>query len=249
MLNQYAVLYPAMKKIIDLSDYQAVFTNSAEILDVISLPILDPAHMPVTRDLSASHRTLIQTWIKNGCPRGESQCLSNRSPQSRCSSGRAASGRRSARVARSLLGELESRSAIHTELIDLARLDLPVMRYRLATPTIRPPERPNSSAKLTRASGLLIVAPEYKNGYPGSLKNAIDYLEAGILRRKPIGIVTVSSGGFGGLNCLAQLRLVCLALGGVPIPVTLPVSKVDEAFDELGSLRDPSWPRAQPISR
>ena len=28
--------------------------------------------MPVTRDLSASHRTLIQTWIKNGCPRGES---------------------------------------------------------------------------------------------------------------------------------------------------------------------------------
>ena len=85
----------------------------------------------------------------------------------------------------------------------------------------------------------MIVAPEYKNGYPGSLKNAIDYLEAGILRRKPIGIVTVSSGGFGGLNCLAQLRLVCLALGGVPIPVTLPVSKVDEAFDELGSLRDP----------
>ena len=70
VLNQYAVLYPAMKKIIDLSNYQAVFTNSAEILDVISLPILDPAHMPVTRDLSASHRTLIQTWIKNGCPRG-----------------------------------------------------------------------------------------------------------------------------------------------------------------------------------
>jgi hypothetical protein len=70
VLNQYAVLYPAMKKIIDLSNYQAVSTNSAEILDVISLPIMDPAHMPVTRDLSASHRTLIQTWIRNGCPQG-----------------------------------------------------------------------------------------------------------------------------------------------------------------------------------
>ena len=85
----------------------------------------------------------------------------------------------------------------------------------------------------------MIVAPEYKNGYPGSLKNAFDYLPAGILRRKPIGIVTVSSGGFGGLNCLAQLRLVCLAMGGVPIPVAFPVSRVDEAFDEPGALRDP----------
>jgi hypothetical protein len=72
VLKQYAVLYPAMTQRIDLSDYQAVFSNSAEILDVISLPIQDPAHMPVTRDLSAAHRTLIQTWIKNGLPQGES---------------------------------------------------------------------------------------------------------------------------------------------------------------------------------
>jgi hypothetical protein len=71
VLNQYAVLYPGMNKRIDLSNYEAVFSHSAEILEVISLPIVDPAHMPVTRDLSASHRTLIQTWIKNGCPRGE----------------------------------------------------------------------------------------------------------------------------------------------------------------------------------
>jgi NAD(P)H-dependent FMN reductase len=141
-------------------------------------------------------------------------------------------------VARSLLAEFESRNAIHTELIDLARLDLPVMRYRLSDTDSPPAGAVELSAKLALSSGLLIVAPEYKNGYPGSLKNAFDYLEAGILRRKPIGIVTVSSGPFGGLNCLAQLRLVCLAMGGVPIPATLPVSKVDEALDELGGLRD-----------
>jgi hypothetical protein len=35
------------------------------------------------------------------------------------------------------------------------------------------------------------------------------------------------------------LRLVCLAMGGVPIPVALPVSRVDKAFDEPGTLRDP----------
>jgi len=98
-------------------------------------------------------------------------------------------------------------------LIDLADLDLPVMRHRLGETDAAPPGAVGLSEKLNRADGLVIVAPEYKNGYPGSLKNAFDYLPAGILRRKPIGIVTVSSGGIGGLNCLAQLQLVCLAMG------------------------------------
>src|SRR5262245_4473655 len=148
-------------------------------------------------------------------------------------------GRKSAHVARLLLGELEGRAGIDTELIDLADLDLPIMRHRLGATDADPPGAVALSTKLARSDGLLIVVPEYKNGYPGSLKNALDYLEGGILRRRPIGIATVSSGGFGGLNCLAQLRLVCLALGGVPIPVSLPVSRVDEAFDEPGGLRDP----------
>jgi NAD(P)H-dependent FMN reductase len=147
-------------------------------------------------------------------------------------------GRRSVHVARLLLDELGGRGGVQTELIDLAELDLPVMRHRLGEGGDGPPGAVALSTKLASADGLLIVSPEYKNSYPGSLKNALDYLEAGILRRRPVGIVTVSAGGFGGINCLAQLRLVCLALGGVPIPVSLPVSRVDEAFDEPGGLRD-----------
>jgi NAD(P)H-dependent FMN reductase len=57
-----------------------------------------------------------------------------------------------------------------------------------------------------------------------------------------VGIVTVSSGGFGGLNCLAQLRLVCLSLGGLPVPDALPVSRVGEAFDDAGRPIDPKLP-------
>jgi NAD(P)H-dependent FMN reductase len=110
-------------------------------------------------------------------------------------------------------GQLEGHDEVATALIDLADLDLPVMRHRLGETDAAPPGAVGLSEKLNRADGLVIVAPEYKNGYPGSLKNAFDYLPAGILRRKPIGIVTVSSGGFGGLNCLAQLQLVCLAMG------------------------------------
>ncbi len=37
---------------------------------------------------------------------------------------------------------------------------------------------------------------------------------------------------------MAQLRLVSLALGALPIPDKLPVAKVKELFDENGDLSD-----------
>jgi len=153
--------------------------------------------------------------------------------------GTARIGCRSAGVARAFLSALTERGGTITGLIDLAVLNLPVMRDRIGGSELAPPAAIELSEKMRVADGLLIVAPEYKNGYPGALKNAFDYLPAGILKRKPIGIVTVSSGGFGGLNCLAQLRLVCLAMGGIPIPLTLPVSHVEESVDQEGGVRDP----------
>jgi NAD(P)H-dependent FMN reductase len=148
-------------------------------------------------------------------------------------------GRRSAHVARWVLAELSGRPGVSAELLDLAGFALPIMADRLSQLDPPPPGAHDFSARLARADGLLIVTPEYKGGYPGALKNALDYLDAGIFRRKPIAIVTVSAGGFGGVNCLAQLRLVCLAMGGLPIPQSLPVSHVQDAFDEQGGLRKP----------
>jgi NAD(P)H-dependent FMN reductase len=148
-------------------------------------------------------------------------------------------GRRSERVARFLLHGLSAREGIDTELIDLAVVDLPILRERVEETENPPPSFPSFHDKIAAADGLVIVSPEYKGGYPGVLKNALDHLEAGIFRRKPIGIVTVSSGAFGGLSCLAQLRLVCLAMGGVPIPEVFPVSSVDSVFDEAGNPLDP----------
>jgi len=48
-------------------------------------------------------------------------------------------------------------------------------------------------------------------------------------KRKPFGIITVSSAE-GGMMCLISLRQVILHLGGVPIPSTLPVFRVQESF-------------------
>jgi NAD(P)H-dependent FMN reductase len=147
-------------------------------------------------------------------------------------------GRRSERVARFVCKGLSAQQGIDTDLIDLAVVDLPILANRPEESDSPPPSFPSFRDRIMAADGLVIVAPEYKGGYPGVLKNALDHLPAGIFHRKPIGIVTVSAGVFGGLACLAQLRLVCLAMGGVPIPVAFPVPSVDSVLDEEGDPLD-----------
>ena len=57
-----------MTQRLDLTSYQAVSGSSAVVLETISLPIEDPAQMPVTRDQSATRRAM----IKDGCTEGGS---------------------------------------------------------------------------------------------------------------------------------------------------------------------------------
>lgn len=144
--------------------------------------------------------------------------------------------RQSVKVAEFILGELRQCDHIQTELIDLREYQLPILEERLNETSTPLPTVVQFCSQLSQADGILMVTPEYKGGYPGVLKNALDYLQPLALRYKPIGICTVSSGGFGGLNCLTQLQLVCLALGGLPIPDKLPISNVQELFDEQGNL-------------
>jgi NAD(P)H-dependent FMN reductase len=150
-------------------------------------------------------------------------------------------GRQSCKVARFISSTMTGDPRFNTELLDLSDYDFPIMEQRLSEMKIVPPSLQSFSDKLELADGLLIVSPEYKGGVPGVLKNALDYLKPGILRRTPVGVCTVSSGGFGGMNCLMQLRLTILALGGLPIPDALPVSKVQELFDEEDQPRDAPW--------
>jgi len=148
-------------------------------------------------------------------------------------------GRRSIHVARYLHERLARAEGIASPWLDLGDYDFPIMEERMQEMEQIPDDLLTFSKTLADADAILIVTPEYKNGYPGVLKNALDYLPAGIFRRKPIGIATVSSGGFGGINCLAQLRLVCLAMGGLPIPPHLAISNVREWFSDEGALLNP----------
>lgn len=148
--------------------------------------------------------------------------------------------RESAKVARFVHDLLAKRSGVSTELIDLKRFDLPMMEERLRFRDDPPLAAREFSFHVNRADAIVIVTPEYNSGYPGVLKNALDYLKDEY-RRKPFGIVTVSAAWSGGMLCLIALRQVILHLGGIPIPAILPVSKVQETFDNKGNPLDQTF--------
>jgi NAD(P)H-dependent FMN reductase len=147
--------------------------------------------------------------------------------------------RQSIKVAKFVLAKLKERQGVETELLDLLEYNFPIMEERLHRRDDPPPRLQEFGEKIGRADSFIIVTPEYNNGYPGVLKNALDYLLPEY-ERKPVGIVTVSAGGFGGINCLAQLRLVMIGAGAVPIPEALPVSRVHDSFKDDGS-HDPAY--------
>lgn len=146
-------------------------------------------------------------------------------------------GRQSEKVAKFVAERLRRTGHIDTEILDLAVFNFPIMEERLRMRDDPPPGLRGFADKIDQADAIVIVTPEYNNGYPGVLKNAIDYLYPEY-KRKPFGIVTVSAGQFGGVNALAQLRQVVLALGAYPLPVGLPVIRVRDNFADDGTPKD-----------
>ena len=148
--------------------------------------------------------------------------------------------RQSIKVARFVFARLQQRTGVQTELLDLLEYNFPIMEERLHRRDDPPPGLKEYGEKIGKADSIIIVTPEYNNGYPGVLKNALDYLLPEY-ERKPIGIVTVSAGGYGGITCLAQLRLVTLGMGAFPIPENLAVSRVQDSFKDDGTPNDPAY--------
>lgn len=143
-------------------------------------------------------------------------------------------GRRTPRAAYFIANRMKQTQRIDPEILDLAEYEFPMIEERLRFRDDPPQQVLEFSSKLSRADALVIVTPEYNNSYPGVLKNCLDYFKPEYTR-KPVGIVTVSVADFGGVNCLAQLRLVTLAMSAFPIPASLPIPKIEERLSEDGT--------------
>lgn len=150
--------------------------------------------------------------------------------------------RQSPKAARFVADRMRATGRSETEILDLREYDFPIMEERLRKRDDPPPGLAEFAGKIASADSVVIVTPEYNNGYPGVLKNALDYLLPEF-KRKPIGVVTVSAGAGGGRTCLAQLRLVLLGMGALPLPTGLAVMQIRDALTDDGTPVDEAYER------
>ena len=120
-------------------------------------------------------------------------------------------GRKAATVADWVHGVARARGDAEYDVLDIDRFDLPLLDEPL------PPAMGRYSHAHTRVwseavagfDGFVFVTPEYNHSYPGSLKNAIDFLSSE-WADKAAGFV--GYGTAGGTRAVEQLRLVLAEL-------------------------------------
>jgi NAD(P)H-dependent FMN reductase len=128
-------------------------------------------------------------------------------------------------------------------LIDLAEFQLPMFEE-----TIDKQENPPESLKqvykmLQQADAMIFVSPEYNGGYTPALKNMVDHFPKSTFYRKPLGVVSVSTGSLGGMRGALQMQALATAIYAIPVAQLLLVPQVIHKFDEAGALTDQAFKR------
>ena len=143
-------------------------------------------------------------------------------------------GRQSEYAAKFVVEQVTKLDRVETELIDVAKLPIPVNDAGEAI------KDPQFSATVERADGLVIVAPEYNHGYPGLLKHVLDTNLKEYIH-KAVGICGVSAGPFGGTRMIQNLIPVMRELGLVTIFYDVNFSNVQKIFDQSGNLLEQAF--------
>jgi NAD(P)H-dependent FMN reductase len=145
-------------------------------------------------------------------------------------------GRMSAHAANFIVGQLQQRKEVRTELIDIAELNL---RVDDAGEAIKDPRY---SEAMERADAIVIVSPEYNHSFPGLLKHVLDTCLKEYIH-KAAGIVGVSAGTFGGARVIEHFQPVLRELGLVSIFWDVNFGNVERVFDPEGELLDQAYIR------
>ena len=142
-------------------------------------------------------------------------------------------------MARYLEERMGKHEEVTVELIDPSKLDLPMTDEDDSFAQ----QNLGFKTAIERADGLVIVVPEYNHSFPGSLKRALDVLYDEYAH-KPVGLVGVSTGPFGGVRAVEALLPVARELGLSPVRESLYFSDARNLFDEQGNLKDKeTWNR------
>ncbi|MFH5802214.1 NADPH-dependent FMN reductase [Haladaptatus sp. CMAA 1911] len=116
-----------------------------------------------------------------------------------------------------------------TELLDLAKLDLPPL-----DPDIDGARDGGVVRRTIReADAVILGTPMYHGSYSGVLKNALDYCGFDEFETTTVGLLVVSGGPFP-TPALTHLRDVCRSLHAWVLPYQAAVPQTRTAFDDDG---------------
>jgi len=143
-------------------------------------------------------------------------------------------GRMSEHAAKAVWSEVAKRPGVDTDLVDIAKLAIPV------DDAGEEAKDPHFAELVNRADALILVVPEYNHGYPGLLKHVLDTNLKEYIH-KAVGVVGVSAGVFGGARAIQNLIPVLRELGLVTIYWDVNFTSVRRRFDDSGNLVDDSF--------
>lgn len=140
------------------------------------------------------------------------------------------------RAALLLQKTLQKNTEHEVNIIDLSKWNLPLLQKVFVSVEQTPDEFKPLSEKIFKADAFILVTPEYNGSYSPALKNVLDHYPK--QHHKPFGIVTASTGTYGGMRATQQMLLLVLALFGIPSPYMLVVPFIDKKISIDGDLLD-----------
>jgi len=143
------------------------------------------------------------------------------------------------RIAFLLQKTLQKNTGHEVNIIDLSKWDLPLLQKVFVSVDQTPEEFKPLSEKIFKADAFILVTPEYNGSYSPALKNLLDHYPK--QHHKPFGIVTASTGGYGGMRATQQMLLLIPAIFGIASPYMLVVPFVDKKISIEGELIDESF--------
>jgi NAD(P)H-dependent FMN reductase len=132
---------------------------------------------------------------------------------------------------------LKENNLAEPAIIDLKEFNFPIFDNTLKAQKNPAANLMDFAEKIKSSDGIIIVTPEYNGSYPASLKNAVDVLYDE-WKHKPIAIVTVSAGPFGGSQALVALQFTLWKMMAWTIPAMFSVPNVTKGYDENGNATD-----------
>jgi NAD(P)H-dependent FMN reductase len=147
-------------------------------------------------------------------------------------------GRAGSAIAEWALTEAAGHAAFRTLLVDLAKVNLPLLDEPHHPRLMRYEHQHTKdwSATIAAADAFVIVTPEYDYGMPAALLNALHYLSAE-WAYKPVGFVSYG-GVSAGTRSVQMAKLVITALKMMPIPEAVSIPFFSEYLKD-GSFTPP----------